>query len=306
MEARNNLPSLSPEEMLSQTHDKAAVAFKFFDEKVGRYGKHAVYCFVEGYDAPYYSPRVAAYSDKEVEFIECGGKKGVIESFQYIASKPAYSVYKSLYFVDKDYDDNSAIPLEIFVTEFYSVENYYATDKAVRNSIRSLGQLDVRREEELENTMEWYEKWKIDFTEATKLFCAWYANTINNPDRHINDKKYKNSFPVKYAEFSSSGINRKSYSLSDLNNDYSLSVPVTQNEIDTILQSISSIGEIRGKYVLQLVEEFIEAVRLDSTRGKQYIKKPFSFEKNRATLLTRLSGCAETSNSLKTYLKNNL
>ena len=303
-----SIVSLSPAEMLTQTIDNESVIFKFFDEKIGKYGNSAVYCFVEGYDAPYYSTRVRIIDNKsrQIEFINCGGKKGVIKTCAYIAGKPAYSKFITLYFVDKDYDDNSSLPAKIFVTDGYSVENYYAADCCIRNAIKGLAAIPIERDAELEKVMEWYEQWKDDFLTATKLFCAWYANTKNNPDRKLNNDNYKKSFPAKYASFSSSGIERHDYSISDLNSDYMLIDPVTEQEVNTVLPLLSSMNDIRGKYVFQLVEEFLDAVKYNSHRNKKYLTKSFEFTRNRNTLLTNLSGSADTSARLKKYLIDNL
>lgn len=299
---------LSPTEMLAQTADNESVAFKFFDEKVSKFGEDAVYCFVEGYDAPYYYPRIKNIDmqPREVEFINCGGKKGVIFSYDFISSKHAYSKYVKLYFVDKDYDDNSSLSPDIFVTDGYAVENYYADDACIRNALKGLAAIPMEREKELDAVMEWYEEWKSDFMDATSLFCAWYANTKNNPARKLNNANYKRSFPSSYASFSSEGIHIHPYSISQLNVDYGLEDPVTQQEVDISSHLISSLYDIRGKYVFQLIEEFLEAVKLDSGRKKKYLTKPFEFSRNRNTLLATLSGYAAVSLRLKGYLRSRL
>ena len=102
---------------------------------------------MEGYDAPYYSTRVEITDSqsRRAEFINCGGKKGVVDTCGYIAGKPAYKKFVTLYFVDKDYDDNSALSDKIFVTDGYSVENYYASDRCVRSAIKGLAAIPVDR-----------------------------------------------------------------------------------------------------------------------------------------------------------------
>ena len=221
--------SLSPAEMLAQTVDNESVAFKLFDEKIGKFGTEATYSFVEGYDAPYYITRVAIMDPKsrQPEIINCGGKKGVIEIFEYLSGKPAYNKYITLYFVDKDYDNNSGLSDKIFITDGYSVENYYATDQCIRNAIKGLANIPADRDEELDKVMEWYDKWKEDFVNATKHFCAWYANTKNHPDRKLNNDNYKKSMPAKYVSFSVKGIEHHPYTISELNTDYGLSTFIT-------------------------------------------------------------------------------
>lgn len=308
------MKSLSPAEMSAHIIDNECVAFKLFVEEIGKYGLRHPYCFVEGYDMPYYAPRVNTFSDTRGIFINCGGKKGVIAAYEFIAAKPAYSTYKTLYFVDKDYDDNSSLSERIFVTDGYSVENYYASDTAIRTAFSGICSINKDREQELNAVMDLYQDWKAKFFDATHLFCGWYANTKNRPDRKIKkDKdrqvkntKYKATFPQKYATISSKGITKLNYSLEDLNSDYEINSPVTSLELDSALSSITSIDDIRGKYVIQLVQEFIEAIRLAATAKKTPISKDFSFEKNNNTILARLSFAADTSPRLRNYLITNL
>ena len=306
--------SLTPEEMLAQLNDNESVAFKLFDEKVARHAAHAVYCFVEGYDQAYYQHVIKIFAAGEDEYIPCGGKKGVLRAFDFISSKPAYSQYRTLYFVDKDYDDNSHLSPRIFVTDGYAVENYYASDQALRRAIQTFCQITPERQAEIDAALAWYQDWKNDFLDATRLFCRWYANTVNRPDRHISKDrfrvvegtKYKNSFPSRYATISAGGITSAGYTLAQLNSDYELASPVTAEEIDRVAPMISSLNDIRGKYVIKLVQEFLEALKNDSNRSRKYISRPFSFEKNQDTILVRLSSAADVSPRLITYLKSNL
>ncbi|MDE6578409.1 MAG: DUF4435 domain-containing protein, partial [Muribaculaceae bacterium] len=236
----SNMTPLSPSEMLNQLNDNVSVAFKLFDEKVGKYKDKAVYCFVEGYDMPYYSPRIESLTDKDSEFIDCGGKKGVIGTHSFLSTKPAYKQYITLYFVDKDYDDNHRLSADIFITDGYSVENYYASDKAIKKALKGICNVKAENEAGLDIIIEWYQDWKRSFVKATRLFCSWYAATKDRPDRRIEDRKYKKSFPDKYASISSKGITATDYTLDDLNKDYGIKSPVSQEELDSILMKINS------------------------------------------------------------------
>lgn len=119
---------MSPEELLREIDNNDCVAFKLLVEEIGKHGYATPYCFIEGYDAPYYRKKVEAFSETIPVFISCGGKKGVVSGYNFISSKSAYSdSYKLLYFVDKDYDNNETLSDDIFITDGYSVENYYGS-----------------------------------------------------------------------------------------------------------------------------------------------------------------------------------
>lgn len=302
----NTFSHFSPEMLQEEATNNPCVAFKIFTEKKSQYGANHPFCFIEGYDEPYYEPRVNAISEESGIFIVCGGKKGVIESYRYIKSKYAYSNYRLLFFVDRDYDDNSGLTPDFFVTDGYSVENYYCSASVIEKVLRDFASIRDDREEEKNAAIALFHEWEICFFESTRLFCAWYANIKGRDDRKTSDKKYKTSFPAKYTRIDKDGIEYFSYSLEDLNSDYGLQSPVTGDELLSASDRIISVNDIRGKYVIQLVQEFIEHLRLDSIRRKRIIKKPFSFEKNNQSILARLTGAADSSDSLRDYLKRHL
>lgn len=300
--------SMSPEEMLQQTRDNECVAFKLFVEEIGYHGNKAPYCFVEGHDMPYYSPKVEAFAEHNAVFINCGGKKGVLKGYNLISSKPDYSHYTLLYFVDKDYDDNSTVSSNVFVTDGYSVENYYVSDNVIEKFCKGYCRVVKARFSEIDDVLNEYRDWKGKLVEATELFCAWYDNIRDREDRHIDedelpsDLKYKTSFPSRYAVINSKGIILKSYSLDDLNRDYGLINPVSQVEIERSMQKIKSIYDIRGKYVIQMVQEFIDFIKNDAKGRKNFFSKKFSFEKDNSTILARLSFASDWSPRLRDYL----
>jgi hypothetical protein len=75
--------------------------------------------------------RAIAGRGRELKYYICDGKKGVL-----IAAEFAHKTGKllnSLFLVDKDHDDllgGPAIPAHVFVTDYYSVENYLCTRDA--------------------------------------------------------------------------------------------------------------------------------------------------------------------------------
>lgn len=298
---------MSPEQMLREIDNNDCVAFKVLVEEIGKYGKAAPYCFVEGYDAPYYRNKVEAFSETRPIFIRCGGKKGVVEGYRYISSKPAYSDnYRLLYFVDKDYDNNTSLPCDIFVTDGYSVENYYGSNNAMRNVCEDICHIPKEKDNEILKILEIYDNWKTDFFTSTRPFCAWYFCIKNDSNRCPSKKNYKDSFPSCYASIDKNGIVGKNYSIDTLNLDYSLESPVTYREWNEALNKINTIDDIRGKYVMQLVQEFIEFLRIKWCANNPKVIKPFNFERNNKTILARLSFAADWSPRLRRYIQQRL
>ncbi|MDE7108352.1 MAG: DUF4435 domain-containing protein [Muribaculaceae bacterium] len=299
---------MTPDEMLQQTRDNECVAFKLLVEEIGHHGSKPPYCFVEGYDLPYYSSKVEAFAEENAVFINCGGKKGVLKGCDFISSKPDYSHYTLLYFVDRDYDDNSAVPPGVFVTDGYSVENYYMADSVIVKFCKGYCRVTKDKEQEIDGVVREFQAWKEQLVAATAMFCAWYDNIRDRGDRHVDedelppDLRYKTSFPSRYVEINSKGIYPKPYSLEDLNSDYRLDNPVSQEEIDNSMRKIRSIYDIRGKYAIQMLQEFIDFIKNDAKGRKRIFSKNFSFEKNNATILARLGFASEWSPRLRDYI----
>ena len=100
--------------------------------------KEEVHAFFEGHDdSSFYSGFLLRFvSDpKMIHIYKCGNKVGVYETYVKVIkfAKPNSPV---LFFVDRDYSDflgekytNSE---KIFVTDFYSIENYLVTDDTLR------------------------------------------------------------------------------------------------------------------------------------------------------------------------------
>lgn len=96
-----------------------------------------VIVFVEGPDDPvfYYDFLSAYHPNREVIFIECGGKRGVLSTE---ANLKTYSLsvkpYKILFLCDSDFDPfigkSRASP--IFYTDFYSIESYFCHENYIR------------------------------------------------------------------------------------------------------------------------------------------------------------------------------
>ena len=83
---------------LRKSKDKPQVAE--FALSTGRYPRH-LFCFFEGKDNAYYVPRIKRYTDEYLP-IKCGGRENVL---RLISNRSEYAVYKTAYFVDRDFNE---------------------------------------------------------------------------------------------------------------------------------------------------------------------------------------------------------
>lgn len=298
--------TFTPQDLEEAIDASINTPFMYFSDEVSRHGNSLPYCFVEGYDRPYYQPRVEAWSKKS-SFIPCGNKKNVIKLNDFVSKRHTYNNLKKLYFVDKDYDENSTLSGEIFVTDGYSVENYYCSE----NFIEKFSKAYLRNEgeegdKETAKILADFNLWHTNFFNATHRFCAWYFHARNATMGDDRGKDYKQSFPPRYAEITKDGINDKGYTLDTMNSDYQLTPEVTTGDHENAKDRIISSYDIRGKYVLQFIEAYIEHLVKVSSKKGTFIKKGFQFQKDRPTFMLRMSACADVSDRLLDYLKSNL
>jgi Protein of unknown function (DUF4435) len=100
----------------------------------------AVFCFFEGEDAGYYSVRIRQelYKYKFV-FHNCDGKRTLRRVYQTLSDNQSLSELRGMFFFDRDYDFEigGLDPKTCFVTDGYSIENYYVSSEAFERIIRS-------------------------------------------------------------------------------------------------------------------------------------------------------------------------
>ena len=168
MPAQQNLV----EEMLEK-QQCSSVAFQTFilSHRKSIY-KNTAFCFVEGEDdKSYYRPRVEKTLSMDANFIECGNKQNVIETYNLVqASKKTKT--KTLFFVDRDYNLEK-VPNGIYVTEFYSIENFYLTKEAILNILKKIMNLSSNYHN-LKHAKKLFQKCYKQYSTSAKTLNAFY------------------------------------------------------------------------------------------------------------------------------------
>lgn len=163
----------TPESLAQIANESVSVVIQKFCCSINNTQPTTLICFVEGHDLPYYNSRVEAISGKHCIFIDSGGKKNVIKAYHYFCNNAKYIDYKKLYFVDRDYDDNSELPAEIYVTPCYSVENLCVSDNSFIKMMKGVYNVDLDNPK-LNSAVSFFKTERDKFISATSLFCAWY------------------------------------------------------------------------------------------------------------------------------------
>jgi hypothetical protein len=99
---------------------------------------NTVFCFVEGNeDISFYSKHLET-AFENVRYVVCHGKKNVLDNYKNL-NWQFYDKKRVIFFIDKDYDDyiSEAIVNDdnIFITDYYSIENYLVDGDVLRKFI---------------------------------------------------------------------------------------------------------------------------------------------------------------------------
>ena len=294
----SNIP-FTPDAMLEHTERIAATAFSRFNHLVSTHDTEHLYCFVEGYDSPYYQIRVENISAKNCVFIDSVGKKGVLAIYHLLKNKTEYAKYTKLFFVDRDYDTNESIDNAIYITPSYSIENFYGSIDCFKKIIAGIYHI-YEDNVKYQLCVDLYHNLANEFVNATSYFCAWYRCTKTKSN---HDVSLAESIPKKYAIFQDGKITKYNYDLATLNEDYPHVDNVTEAEFQESIDYINnSITNIRGKYVMQFIEFIIVLLNKDSLNNKKYTDSRVQFELNKKTMITRLACFADTPICLRKYI----
>lgn len=305
---------------VSSAGRSAQTVFITFCEEIRKHGD-SVYCFVEGFDEPYYKPRVSILSNNQsVYFIQSYGKQYVIEFYELIQKKTEYGKYKKMFFVDSDYDDNRRLNPNIYRTPCYSVENFYInksviagfTDHIIQLNEHDLDSAKASSDAAVKNKMlEFFSLKKDEWLNAISPFCAWYKCVKNSSINY--GVKLGETFPSSYVEIQgekkSFEIINKGYDLAKLNADFN--TRVSQTDYDNALQYIQSNKDyyIRGKYILQFIERLLSFWVANSKLPRverEFSLKAIDFNVNKKRLMSDLSAYAQSTSCLTTYVRGRI
>lgn len=290
--------SFEPSELTAQTTTLRNLGFHCFVNKVNELGNDTVYCFIEGKDTPYYRVRAINCLNKNVHFISCKCKDNVIHTYDRLNPNEDYQDFKKLYFVDRDYDPLMNNP-DIFETDGYSVENYYAGKTFVENFLNDFCGFTYSPDPLITDAiMRAYEDWERIFLDHMHLFSCWYK--LTKP--YFPVKYFEDSIPAIIMKVDKSGIHTFEYTVDDLNVNFPNTADLTQEDIDREMVLPFSLNDVRGKFVLHFMEGFLQFAIAKIKNLKPSFK--LQIQSNRKTFLSSFSSCANNSPKLHSYFRS--
>ncbi|MGL5616201.1 MAG: DUF4435 domain-containing protein [Sarcina sp.] len=294
-------------QMVSKKKSVASIYMEFSQLKSNKKDdlENNIFCFYEGKDAQYYLPRIRFVDNNNCDIHEyhCGGKEKVLEVNKIIKEKCKIDNCKILFFVDKDFNDNSYIESDIYITPYYAIENFYIKDNVIKDFLSAELQINMNGDENAKKdyitALEIFFERRQKCIDEILLLNAWYSLQIKRgekidtkPDLK-NIKEYKNLF--------------SSISLGELKEKTINYIDIEEKDLSTEINRINKkpLENIRGKYFMEFLHDYLIYItsKEPSLNGIFTKRRKISHTVGKDNLISLLSQYAETHNSLKTYLQ---
>lgn len=291
--------------LIRAKEEALSVPFMNFNHLISTEGTSGIYYFVEGYDAPYYHPRIKMHSDNKAIPIICYGKKNVI-GLNLFLERDIFAKYKKLFFIDRDFDNNEQVSPQIYVTPCYSIENFYVNCECLENILMCQFHI-MPQTEAFSKILNLFCEEIHQFHEVVLEFNAWYAcfkQKRSSEKVHLDEK-----FPPNFITLAINGI-KKNYDLTQIMQLFNVNTNISVSEIKAMSDIFMSnpFCFLRGKYQIQFFCIFLSFIIEDANNPdkRNFIKKKTSFQINKSLILTLLSQYAATPHSLEDYVCKSL
>lgn len=295
--------NITPKSLKDRTSDFAVCKQKYLLMK--NHGK--IICFVEGkYDSDYYLDKFRNHLGDNFNILVCSNKKNVLKVYSDFYNSDHLSV-KMGFFVDHDFDEDINDPL-IYVTDRYSIENYYCSISAM-NRLLQYG-LKVEDNQERNDVIAYYQACANDFHQTIAEFNSFYS--IMKKKQRLNCDTYKvcltDNFPTKLATVDVDNCIKK-YNLNTLLSEYRLpNELISQNELDNELADLIAKGpfnSFRGKYELEFTFKFIDKIVKETNQKlpSRKVQNKISATLNKKCFMSDYAQYADIADGLLEYLQ---
>jgi hypothetical protein len=275
---------------------------------------HIGICFFEGEDVKYFGPRLELINpDFDWEAVNCGGKEILLQLFTFISVDGVYSKSKSVFFVDRDFDDPASLPRSstVYITPCYSVENLYVTEDVVKRILRSEFGLSEQDDEDgvFSTCVALFRARLIEFLDATELANCWCAfqRTVPSNNGGIVRVNFSGLNLNQMVRISLDGV-VKNYAIDDLEAATGSCRRITEAELAVQPSRWSRDDRnmhFRGKFQAIFMRVFICYLKEDaSDQSPRYfrLRRTVPFSISDRNFLSDLSQYAETPNCLRDFI----
>ncbi len=300
---------------LKKKRDKAIVAYTKFSVAISNPNYQSdLFCFFEGNDNSYYVPRIKQYcscSTREIYPIDCGGRDKVLKAHGLIINKTEYNDYKKLFFVDRDFNNDSFESDLIYQTPCYSIENLYVNETSFQGIL--IHELRIEKGSiEFDNIILLFKNRLSEFNSAVLFFNAWYACLIDirNKSKQKTGVQLTEKFPKGFITKSLDGVT-VNYDFDKIKQTFPQAIEISEGDVEQKIAEFEqeNLEEIlRGKYQLEFFIDFVQAIIEDSKlairkHSTNKIKYPFDSTLNQQKALNIFSDYAKTPSCLIDFLQ---
>lgn len=274
------------------------VAFKRFTTQFDK-NSNTIFCFYEGEDGKYYDEKIRRYSD-DFYTIVAENKTQVLDTFRLISNKKEYCSSRKMFFIDRDFDDNTDyINEDIFITDGYSIENYYVNDSTLEKILQS--EFSINKEDNDFKTC--FDIFHDDYNEFNKLIVEFNALAKIRRQKKINVclSNYKTKDLIKYD----SKI-EKSNKYDDKINPFKEKLLLEEGELERTVSDLlykENCGfYFRGKNQLYFFKRYLKKIIKLNDDESLEIKHARVYLNLTNNVLSELSQYAYVSENLKEFL----
>ncbi|GAA3968016.1 DUF4435 domain-containing protein [Mucilaginibacter dorajii] len=232
----------------------------------------AVFCFFEGIDdLRYYKPRIfKIIPPNNFREFNCGGKDKVKEAYALIKGNEVYSLCRTGFFIDKDYE-KAFNNKDFYETNCYSIENFYLSNSCIEEILIDCFKIQ-RESPDLIRCLTLFSELLEEFHKRTLPLNAWLAcysdlrvsgkvnrrlkidstinrsldNTVLGDMSGINEIRNINTHDEIERLFSCQGVCHRFYFLRKI----------------IYFKNISQRDFFRGKFQLKFLESFFKKLQI--------------------------------------------
>ncbi|WP_420287290.1 DUF4435 domain-containing protein [Flavobacterium psychrophilum] len=297
-----------------------------YAEFVLDYNKNSnnVYCFYEGKeDRSYYSIRIKLRNPKHKFYsYTCNGKGNVINLHRLINKHKVYASSLTLYFVDKDFEDIN-LESNIYITPFYSIENFYILDEAFKNilinefciptscaSYKEAIELFINCREVFHSNVIFLNAWLSCQTDYRKQHNINTRLSIDDTlKRYYNFDLFEK---IVNADLKTISFPEELKNKENIESIFSDSPKITDETFTEKLELFKRVNQsetFRGKFELKFLVSFLNKLQDEIGKRKNSIfskRHSCSLRFEYATSISQLTNNAVTCEKLIQYLDDNI
>ena len=293
--------------LLQEMENECECTEVIFQDYIQSRNLYKIFLFFEGKDDyKYYWCRISPFvGTKEYKKYICNCKENVVSIYKMMSTKTKKRKWeKVLYFADNDFEKTNILSSDIYVTPTNSIENFYISDRAIKNMIIGEFGLSSEMKEEDRNDFNTAINYLIskrnEVIESMIYANAWYSLQYNKTK---NNKKFPKLSSIKeYNKISN--IKDKDY-LRSLVAD---SIEILDEDLDKEIEYLRDrpVERLRGKYFEQIMPKYIMKVFQDSNKkhNRELFSKRRKININVGVdnMISVLSNYADVPNNLIVYI----